>query len=316
MKKSMLTVSLLAFALLLPQTALGWNYAGHEVVARIAWEKMEPQTRWRVMALLMQAPPDADLVSLMPSDGRPLIIRQRDFFMLASTWPDIMRSDEFPERRKKYHRSIWHFTNFFWKQVDGRAVDVPELQPEKTNIVERLGFLEKEVVDTRVAPAQRGIDVAWILHLVGDVHQPLHTSARVTELEPKGDQGGNLFLLSPQGTPPEETRRLHGYWDDILLKSFPRGKDEAETAYANRVASLIMQRHPEAKMKERLRRGEYAAWAQEGLTVARTTIYPSWLKRFQMPPEKYRRQAYNTAEPAIALAGYRLADMLDALFGN
>ncbi len=316
MKKSMFVVCLMIVALLLPQTALAWNYAGHEVVARIAWEKMEPQTRQRVIALMMQAPTDADLANMLPTDGRPLIIRQRDLFMLASTWPDIVRSDDFPERKKKYHRSIWHFTNFFWKQVNGKPVDVPELQPEKINIVERLAFLEKEVVDKKVAAGQRGIDIAWILHLVGDVHQPLHTSARVTELEPTGDQGGNLFLLTPKDTPPRETRRLHGYWDDILLKSIPRGTNETETAYANRVAAIIMQRYPEAKMKGRLKQGEYAEWAQEGLASAKAVVYPSWLKRFQMPPEKYRKQAFNTAEPAIALAGYRLADMLDMLFGK
>ena len=129
-----------------------------------------------------------------------------------------MRSDDFPERKKKYHHSLWHFTNLFWKQQNGVAVDVTELHPEETNIVERLGFLQTDVVDNSDA-SQRAIDVAWILHLAGDIHQPLHTSARVTELEPKGDQGGNLFKLTPQGTPRENERSLHGLWDNIRFNS-------------------------------------------------------------------------------------------------
>ncbi|MBC7910195.1 MAG: S1/P1 nuclease [Pyrinomonadaceae bacterium] len=316
MKKRLICVLLVMGSLLVPQSALAWNYTGHEVVARIAWEKMEPQTRQRIMALMMQAPADADLASLLPADNRPLIFRQRDLFMLAATWADIVRSDEFPQRKEKYHHSIWHFTNFFWRQQNGMAVDAPELQPEKINIVERLGFLQASVVDKKRAAGMRGIDVAWILHLVGDIHQPLHTSARVTDTEPKGDQGGNLFLLSPKETPPREAKRLHGYWDDILNKSFPRNGGETDLAYANRLASVIMQRHPESKMNARLKQGEYAAWAQEGLASAKTSVYPSWLKRFQTPSEKYRKQAHTVAEPAIALAGYRLADMLDRLFSN
>lgn len=314
--KRCFTVCLIAMTLLLPQTAFAWNSTGHEVVARIAWEKMQPLTRLRVMALMLQAPPDADLASMLPTDGRLLAIRQRELFMLAATWPDIVRSDEFPDRKLKYHHSIWHYTNLFWRQQDGLAVDVPELQPERINIVERLDFLQAEVLNRSTARGQVGVDAAWILHLIGDIHQPLHTSARVTDTEPKGDQGGNLFLLTPPDTPPKDTKRLHGYWDDILNKSIPRNANETDLAYANRVASIIMQRHPASKMKDRLKDGQYAEWAKEGLASAKVSVYPSRLKRFQKPSERYRKQAYSIAEPAIALAGYRLAAMLDRLFGH
>lgn len=313
MKKKFLVVFLLITGLLLPQSAWAWNATGHEVVARIAWEKMKPQTREKLIALLLQAPKDADLASLLPNDGRPLMERERDLFILAATWPDIVRSDDFPERKKKYHHSLWHFTNLFWKQQNGVAVDVPELQPEKTNIVERLGFLQGDVVDNSEA-SQRAIDVAWILHLAGDIHQPLHTSARVTELEPKGDQGGNLFKLTPQGTPKENERSLHGLWDNILNDSIKRKKNETDTEYANRIAARIMKNYPASKIKTPMKQGDYAAWAQEGFVTAKTSVYPAWLKRFQPAPDKYRKQADKIAEPAIALAGYRLAAMLDALF--
>jgi hypothetical protein len=285
------------------------------VVARIAWEKMKPQTREKLIALMLQAPKDADLASLLPNDGRPLPERQRDLFVLASTWPDMIRSDEFPERKKKYHHSIWHYTNFFWKQQNGLPVDVAELQPDKINIVERLGFLQGDVVNNPDA-SERAIDVAWILHLVGDIHQPLHTSARVTETEPDGDQGGNLFKLTPQGTRREDERSLHGFWDNILNESIKRKKNETDLQYANRIAARIMKDYPASKLKTPIKPGDYAAWAQEGLMAAKTNVYPSWLKRFQPAPDKYRKQADKIAEPAIALAGYRLAAMFDMLFSK
>ena len=315
MKKRVCAVCLMAFMLLLPGRALAWNAIGHEVVARIAWEKMKPETRDKLIALLMQAPPDADLASLLPKDSRPLSERQRDLFILAATWADMVRSDEFPERKKKYHHSPWHYTNFFWKQVGGQPVDVPELQPEKINIVERLNFLQGDVV-TNADASERAIDLAWILHLVGDIHQPLHDSARVTELEPTGDQGGNLFKLTPPGTRREDERSLHGLWDNILNDSIKRKQNETDTQYANRIAARIMKDYPPKKIKTAMKPGDYAAWAQEGLMTAKLSVYPSWLKRSQPAPNKYRKQADKIAEPAIALAGYRLAALLDTLFSN
>jgi hypothetical protein len=55
------------------------NDLGHKVVARIAWENMTPQARAKVVALLMAAPPDADLSSLFPNDTRPLPVREQNF---------------------------------------------------------------------------------------------------------------------------------------------------------------------------------------------------------------------------------------------
>lgn len=91
---------------------------------------------------------------------------------------------------------------------------------------------------------------------------------------------------------------------------------ETDIAYANRIAELIMKRNPEPKMKKRLKPGLYAEWATEGFAIAESSVYPSLLSRFQMPSEQYRKQAYNIAEPAIALAGYRLAAMLNMHFGK
>ncbi len=314
--KRCFVVLIVVAGLLLPQSAFAWNYTGHEVVARIAWERMKPQTRKKVIALMLHAPADADLASLLPADNRPMAVRQRDFFVVASTWADIIKDREKPARLEKYSRSIWHYINYFWKVENGRVIDVDELKPEKINIVERLAFLKGDVLIKNKPPGDIGIDIAWVVHLIGDIHQPLHTSARVTELEPKGDQGGNLFLLTPAETPPKETKRLHAFWDEILNENIERGANEADVAYANRIAKLILRRYPAAKMKRRLKLGRYAEWANEGFTIAKTKVYPSSLLRFQTPSDQYRRRAYRIVEPAIALAGYRLAATLNSLFSK
>src|SRR5688500_2156694 len=84
---------LVAVATALPaRPAHAWDEMGHRVVARIAADHMTPLARESAVALLMSAPADAGIRELLPSDGRPLAERQRDLFVNAAYWADIIRS--------------------------------------------------------------------------------------------------------------------------------------------------------------------------------------------------------------------------------
>ncbi|MCI0692107.1 S1/P1 nuclease [candidate division KSB1 bacterium] len=299
---------------LLSGSTYAWNDTGHKVVSRIAWEYMTPQTRAKVIALLMSAPSDADLANLLATDARPQPVREREFFLRASTWADMMRDGKFSARREKYHQSPWHYINFFWESApDGTPRDRADMKAEPENIVVRLQLLQSMLADASQEQSQRAIALAWVLHLVGDIHQPLHNSARVTATEPEGDRGGNLFTLDTTGA---RVRNLHSFWDGILNLTFNQKPVESDEAFINRIAQSIVVHHPQAKMQSRLKPGEFAAWAREGDASAKSAVYPSWLRRYEMPPEKYRKRAYRVAEPALALAGYRLAEMLNRLFAS
>lgn len=312
MKRLWIIISVLAVSLVFPVSTHAWNDTGHKVVARLAWAYMTPQARAKVIALLKSAPADADLSNLLASDSRPLAVREQEFFLRASTWADVMRDGKFPVRREKYHKSSWHYINFFWEQSmpGGAPKDRTDMKPEPENVVARLQYLQSFLADTTQEQSQRAIALAWVLHLVGDIHQPLHTSARVTATEPEGDRGGNLFRLDTTST----VRNLHSYWDGILNLSFRQKSSESDEAYINRMAQAISVRYPQAQMQSRLHSGEFEAWAKEGYASAKSAVYPSWLRRYETPPEKYRKSAYRVAELAIALAGYRLAEMLNQLF--
>lgn len=307
--KKRITILSLCLALLLPSPAMAWNETGHQVVARIAWDNMKPRTRSAVIALLKAAPQDADLASLFPTDSRPLAIREREFFILASTWADIVRDESKPARRQKYHRSLSHFINFFWERPtpNGPPVDRTDLHPASENVVERLQHYQASISDLTREQSQRAVDLAWVLHLAGDIHQPLHCSARVTATEPQGDQGGNLFKLDGGNS-------LHGYWDGILNRTFRREANETETAFQTKIVNFITSRHPRSSFSTRLQPGEFEKWAKSGHETCKATVYPASLRRNQAPSQTYRQQTSRTAEPAIALAGYRLAAMLDKLF--
>jgi hypothetical protein len=300
--------------LFIPASAHAWNDTGHKVVSRLAWEYMTPLARDKTIALLMSAPADADLANLLATDARPQAVREQEFFLRASTWADMMRDGKFPARREKYHKSSWHYINFFWEPApDGTPRDRTDMKPEPENIVERLQHFQSVLAETSQEQSQRAIALAWVLHLVGDIHQPLHNSARVTATEPEGDRGGNLFVLDTTGA---RVRNLHSYWDGILNLTFQQKPVESDETFINRIVQSIVVHHPQAKMQSRLKPGEFEAWAREGDASAKSAVYPSWLRRYEMPPEKYRKHAYRIAEPALALAGYRLAEMLNRLFAS
>ena len=320
-KRNLTRLFLIFCFLLLPQFVLGWNATGHELVAAIAWDNMTPTARQRAIALFQAAPQDACLRNLFPNDSRPLADRQREFFIVASTWSDIVRPNDKPGQPDtrpciRFHRGDWHFINFFWEGLSGAAggnapKDLPKMQPPEVNAVERLKYFRPFVMCSKPACGttneERATTLAWILHLVGDLHQPLHTTARVTETEPKGDQGGNLFKLPPNAF------SLHSYWDGIINRSIPQPQTESVIAYINRVEGIIVQNHPRAAMESRLRSGDVLAWTLEGFVTTKQKIYPESLKRDQIPNDAYQQMAFTTAKEAIALGGYRLADLLNRM---
>lgn len=295
-----------------PRPAIAWTDTGHQVVAIVAWESLSPQARQKAVALMRQAPSDAGLASLFPLDGRPLAAREREFFARASTWPDGLRGN------LTYHQPAWHYRDFFWKEDGGRIVDVPDPMPPG-ELLAQLPRLTSAVATADAAQAgDRAIGVAWLLHLVGDIHQPLHCSARVTDEEPRGDGGGNTFKLGlvPSPDRPEMTREgLHRYWDGAVDRAVPQRPNESASDYLARAAQAAMTAHPKASMAARLKPRQFEDWCRESLAAAQAYAYPPELKRLEDPPDAYRERVSAVALERVALAGYRLAATLEALFG-
>lgn len=277
---------------------------------------MSPQAREKTIKLLLSAPEDSDLSVFYLPGSRSDEAKKRELFMIASTWADIVRDKKFKVRFDKYHHGTWHYLDTFWRDGNGKAEVLSEMKSDDENAVERLFAFDKVLRDDSVSDADKAIALAWILHLGGDIHQPLHDSARVTELEPKGDQGGNLFLLSPKDAKGEDRLNLHWYWDSIIGRNIPRKNDACDSDYLPAIAKKIIKKYPFAKMQNRLELGQFDKWQQEGFVIASTELYPSTLKRFEMPTESYKKRAFNISQERIALAGYRLGQMLNQIFGQ
>jgi osmotically-inducible protein OsmY len=78
----------------------------------------------------------------------------------------------------------------------------------------------------------------------------------------------------------------------------------------------MMKKHPFARMRNRLEIGKFDEWQKEGFQIASTKLYPPSLKFGEMPSEDYKKMAFETAQEQIALAGYRLGEMMNQIFDN
>lgn len=317
LKRFIKTALLSGIILIFAASASAWDDVGHKLIAYIAWQQLTPAAREKAIKILLNAPEDSDLSVLYPPDSRSAAAKQREFFMLAAYWSDIVRDSKFKNRFEKYHHGNWHYSDTFWTVENGQMKILPNPSGEEGGkAVEKLFDFTKVLRDKDASDAEKAVAIAWILHLGGDIHQPLHTSARITEFEPKGDQGGNLFLLTPKDTPRENQDNLHWFWDSIVKRSVSRQSDACDADYLPPIAERIMKKYPLAEMRNRLMLGEFDKWQQESFRIATAELFPPTLIRFQTPSEKYKKRAFEIAERQIALAGYRLGTMLNQIFGN
>ncbi len=310
MKKivSKILILSLLFPIFIPSKQIyAWNSTGHRVIGAIAWEYLTPVAKERIIEILKNAPADSDLTDEFdPESKHP----EKYFVMNAGYWPDIVRDRSKPERNQKYHRGNWHYIGTYWKQTENGPVDA-EGQTDDENIVERITTFQKTLSDPNVSDEEKAVQIAWILHLIGDIHMPLHNTSRVTEETPDGDRGGNDFRLGS-----EWPRNLHAYWDGIIDLAKPKSDDVEQYEYYKAVAKQIMLKHPASELDKEIAIQSSESWNVEGQMITRSSVYPEGLKQDEMPPESYLKDSYKIAEKRIALSGYRTAKFLNDIFGD
>jgi len=188
-------VSLIAFLVLLalavlPLPASAWNIPGHMVSGIIAYQVLQqenPPTIEKVKAALEKHPWYANQWQARLQDV-PVADRDMVLFMQAARWADDIRIQD-----KAQNRPSWHYINLPFKP-DGQPASVQIREPEPVNILTAMTENER-VVKKGTDPEQKAIAFAWLFHLVGDIHQPLHTAQVFTADYPQGDRGGNEICV-------------------------------------------------------------------------------------------------------------------------
>jgi len=147
--------------------------------------------------------------------------------------------------------------------------------------------------------------VSWLIHLFGDLHQPLHCVTHITSAHPAplGDRGGNSFKL--KGTP----NNLHSLWDSSV--SVLRNISEEE------LATEIFQQQTRASLHAELQVTDTEKWARSSFALAKASAYGPLTENPSKPPKPtkaYLIKMESIGQKQAALAGYRLADRLIQLF--
>jgi hypothetical protein len=309
----LVVVCLAVFGLSRPAAA--WNDKGHMAVAWVAYQQLTPVARARVDQLLRMNPFYRRWLGMIPATV-PAGDRNLAVFMIAATWADQIKSDAayrddgvqggnrpsgaLSARNTGYgdmfRHKYWHFVDTpFSAEVGARLPSVP-VPNARDRIVLFLSVLASTSPD-----ALKSYDLAWLLHLVGDIHQPLHAATRVTAGHVYGDNGGNGVSIC-QSVRCDLTTNLHSVWDSVL------GREE-DVASAMAAAWKLPPAAP-----ARVAILDPARWVEESFALARTDVYQAPVLGFVGPytlSAAYQARVRQIGEAQIALAGARLASVLN-----
>jgi len=291
--------------------AEAWGCRGHETVAALAEKHLTPQAKEALFALLTANPIDPQLKRYCGQRGL-------DPFVDASTWAD-------DERGRDPSTAPWHFIDIPLGVTQGSAQRFCGAGGCVTQaIADQLAILK----DKNAAGVKRAAALRFIIHFVGDLHQPLHGSTN-------SDRGGNCvpvkyFTRNPHSRNNSYTQNLHHVWDTEIPESQMQGADPAE--FADTLDAAF--------------EGSFAAWQQGGMQLdawaweshdhAVETAYGAFGKVIAVEPDVpvntcaddnnigqrmlhkhlvigaiYRDQAASVVEERLAQAGIRLAMILN-----
>lgn len=300
-------------------TALAWNSTGHMTVALIAYRRLSDEQRSQLAAILKSHPH----YKLFLLDGKPDKVSDGEWaFLKAATWPDFVRPNKAgtkPADITKYHHGPWHYIDIpFVEPRDRDQVELPSPKLNDTSILTALPDCVAKFSRSDTSAEDRAIDLCWIEHLVGDLHQPLHCIGVYSDQYRRGDQGGNARAVRVHNTPVN----FHAYWDDQL------GTGESYTMIDFLETTICAApAHDPSKMPEMKRHETLASWADESFADAKDIAYlggdlktanlRAWennqISKDDVPelPTGYEANARALACRRVALAGYRLAKLLD-----
>lgn len=255
--KSLMAVMIITLSHLPIKTASALGPNGHRIVAKIAEDNLEPAAKKALMEI---------------SNGDPLA--------KLANWPDTIRSDESWDYAKP-----WHYIS-----IDDDEEFTGLHRNKAGDILKALSDFEKILRDKTVSKKEKWQALAFYIHFVGDIHQPLHVGRR-------DDRGGNEITVKWFGQPT----KLHVVWDSSIIEN----QKLSYTEYADFLNNQSV----------------------ETITFWQNAVYLDWAKDskayrpnvYNFPEDKelgYKYAYKNTPilNEQISKAGIRLAGMLNNIF--
>jgi hypothetical protein len=250
--------------LLLPLSTFAWGVTGHRVVGEIASKHLTPQARKAVAAIL-----------------------GKQSMAMVSNWPDLIKSDTTHQYDHMYH---WHFVDL--PAHSSRAQFdklIPEIKGE--NLYTETEALLKKLKDPSTSQADKKFALTFLIHMIGDMHQPLHVGR-------DEDQGGNKIQVTWFDRPTN----LHRVWDEHLVEF----QQLSYTEYTQAIDTASL-----AEIK-RLQSGSIMDWMFESNQLA-DKVY-DYTKPNDKLSYRYNYVFVNNLNEQLLKGGLRLAALLNNTF--
>ncbi len=242
--------------------AFGWGPEGHNLIARLAAAHLTPAATARIAEILG---PGTTLASI-------------------STWPDQIR-------RQRAETGTWHYIDI---PIDKPHLDMARDCPKGDCVIAKIEDFERVLADPAATAQQRKEALMFVVHFVGDMHQPLHCSDNK-------DKGGNGVRLDFFG----RTSNLHSVWDGGLMDRM----GQEETLFTQYSKDLT------EKRARKWGKGTVEAWAEQSHKAAQKVVYGKLPKAPAAGQVKvdatYERFADPVIKEQIEKAGARLAMVLN-----
>jgi hypothetical protein len=274
----------LCLGILISFNLYAWNALGHMLVADIAYQNLQPTIRLKVDKIV------ADL-----SKEYPYITE----FSQIAPWPDSLRA----QRIEIF--THWHYIDSALSKDGTPVKDLADTD----NIVWAIDHIKPIVNNAKANPAERARFLAFLVHFVGDVHQPLHTVGLISSKHPDGDRGGNLYMIKyTQGK--LTSMPLHKLWDG----GFGEFTNDLSKTHVTTLSREISAQYPESFFGLKPSQSVTADWAKEGMVLAQDFVYST--PENESPSDTYLTKGQQISKQQIALAGYRLANLLNQLLAD
>jgi nuclease S1 len=273
-------VACLLLFLLMPSQFFGWGQEGHRVVGAVGEAHLTQNAKRNIQSLIG----NKSLASI-------------------ATWADS------PERTQHPETYNWHFVDIPKSAAsfkDSRDCFLPnDTHPgaktdHKNCVVDRITFFQKVLADKNASKADRIEALKFLVHFVGDVHQPFHAIG-----DEKGGNGVRIVLFGTDKCPfkgKPEACNLHAAWDDGMIQHTGMNQQ----AYVSHLQQIIS----EERLKPGSKRPE--EWANSSHKLAQE----AWLDDGGAVDDAYYDKEIKVVDQQLALAGLRLAALLNATFQN
>lgn len=267
----MLRVFILILSILSHISAYSWNATGHRLIAQIAYDNLTPKAK------------------VMVNKYNQSLDKRSRFsnFTVAATWLDFIRMKDV------HWYDALHYMDIPFS-LDGTKLPPVQENNALWGIHEALNGLSSNKSSIK----DKALSLRILIHVVGDIHQPLHAVSQISKKHPKGDLGGNLYPLGKNSI----GENLHRYWDNGAGILMPQRKKIQIQKKAR-----LLERKWSCTLPNTIQNPEQ--WIKESNQLAVSKAYK--IRRGSKPGRRYQLQAQKIVEKQLVFAGCRLSMVLN-----